>query len=128
MLKIQKVVIIFVSFFFFSFWLNIRLVYNIWIGYRYREIIKKHANIDFNSLFMLFFLFFLWIIDLGLSKFAKLARSVTRSRQLAQHIPALKDPAKQSNLAQVSFNQLSKQNCWEKVKIQQFKLVKLLSI
>lgn len=37
----------------------------------------------------------------GLSKFAKLARSVTRSRQFAAHIPNLKDPSKQSNLAQV---------------------------
>ncbi|KMZ09786.1 potassium voltage-gated channel protein eag isoform X12 [Drosophila simulans] len=36
---------------------------------------------------------------LGLSKFAKLARSVTRSRQFSAHLPTLKDPTKQSNLA-----------------------------
>ncbi|XP_030243883.1 potassium voltage-gated channel protein eag isoform X13 [Drosophila navojoa] len=35
----------------------------------------------------------------GLSKFAKLARSVTRSRQFSAHLPTLKDPTKQSNLA-----------------------------
>ncbi|XP_055691970.1 potassium voltage-gated channel protein eag isoform X3 [Lutzomyia longipalpis] len=35
----------------------------------------------------------------GLSKFAKLARSVTRSRQFTAHLPALKDPTKQSHLA-----------------------------
>ncbi|XP_055389302.1 potassium voltage-gated channel protein eag isoform X2 [Condylostylus longicornis] len=35
---------------------------------------------------------------LGLSKFAKLARSVTRSRQFSAHLPTLKDPTKQSNL------------------------------
>uniref|UniRef100_A0A336LSJ2 CSON015324 protein n=1 Tax=Culicoides sonorensis TaxID=179676 RepID=A0A336LSJ2_CULSO len=35
---------------------------------------------------------------LGLSKFAKLARSVTRSRQFSAHLPTLKDPGKQSNL------------------------------
>ncbi len=44
----------------------------------------------------------------GLSKFAKLARSVTRSRsvlasQLSNQV-ANKDPAKQSNLTQVSMN------------------------
>lgn len=39
---------------------------------------------------------------IGLSKFAKLARSVTRSRQFAAHIPNPKDPAKQSNLPQVN--------------------------
>lgn len=38
---------------------------------------------------------------LGLSKFAKLARSVTRSRQFSAHLPTLKDPTKQSNLATV---------------------------
>ncbi|XP_031626664.1 potassium voltage-gated channel protein eag isoform X3 [Contarinia nasturtii] len=37
----------------------------------------------------------------GLSKFAKLARSVTRSRQFSSHVPNLKDPSKQSNLAQM---------------------------
>ncbi|XP_055909142.1 potassium voltage-gated channel protein eag isoform X6 [Eupeodes corollae] len=35
----------------------------------------------------------------GLSKFAKLARSVTRSRQFSAHLPTMKDPTKQSNLA-----------------------------
>ncbi|CAG9804055.1 unnamed protein product [Chironomus riparius] len=35
----------------------------------------------------------------GLSKFAKLARSVTRSRQFSSHLPTLKDTTKQSNLA-----------------------------
>lgn len=48
----------------------------------------------------LFFFFLLYMFS-GLSKFAKLARSVTRSRQFAAHIPNLKDPSKQSNLAQV---------------------------
>jgi hypothetical protein len=43
----------------------------------------------------------------GLSKFAKLARTVTRSRtmlasQFTSHPPNLKDTAKQSNLAHVS--------------------------
>lgn len=38
----------------------------------------------------------------GLSKFAKLARSVTRSRQFTAHLPTLKDPTKQSHLAHVS--------------------------
>jgi hypothetical protein len=38
----------------------------------------------------------------GLSKFAKLARSVTRSRQFSSHLPTIKDTAKQSNLAHVS--------------------------
>lgn len=43
----------------------------------------------------------------GLSKFAKLARSVTRSRtvlasQFSSHIPAIKDTNKQSNFAHVS--------------------------
>lgn len=42
-----------------------------------------------------------FISQIGLSKFAKLARSVTRSRQFSAHIPTLKDPSKQSNLAQV---------------------------
>lgn len=42
-----------------------------------------------------------FISHIGLSKFAKLARSVTRSRQFSAHIPTLKDPSKQSNLAQV---------------------------
>ena len=37
----------------------------------------------------------------GLSKFAKLARSVTRSRQFSA-LPTLKDPTKQSNLAHVT--------------------------
>ena len=46
-------------------------------------------------------------ILLGLSKFAKLARSVTRSRsvlvsQFSSHLPNLKDTAKQSHLAHVS--------------------------
>lgn len=40
---------------------------------------------------------------IGLSKFAKLARSVTRSRQFSAHIPTIKDPSKQSNLAQVIY-------------------------
>ncbi|CAO1408816.1 unnamed protein product [Diamesa serratosioi] len=35
----------------------------------------------------------------GLSKFAKLARSVTRSRQFSSHLPTIKDTTKQSNLA-----------------------------
>ncbi|CRK97638.1 CLUMA_CG011023, isoform A [Clunio marinus] len=35
----------------------------------------------------------------GLSKFAKLARSVTRSRQFSSHLPTIKDSTKQSNLA-----------------------------
>jgi potassium voltage-gated channel Eag-related subfamily H protein len=44
---------------------------------------------------------------LGLSKFAKLARSVTRSRsvlvsQFSSHMPNIKDTAKQSHLAHVS--------------------------
>lgn len=43
----------------------------------------------------------------GLSKFAKLARSVTRSRsvlvsQFSSHLPNLKDTTKQSHLVQVS--------------------------
>lgn len=43
----------------------------------------------------------------GLSKFAKLARSVTRSRsvlvtQFSSHLPAMKDVSKQSNIAHVS--------------------------
>lgn len=39
----------------------------------------------------------------GLSKFAKLARSVTRSRSvLVSALPALKEPARQSQLAHVS--------------------------
>jgi hypothetical protein len=43
----------------------------------------------------------------GLSKFAKLARSVTRSRsvlvsQFSSHLPNLKDTTKQSHLAHVS--------------------------
>lgn len=42
------------------------------------------------------------IIAVGLSKFAKLARSVTRSRQFNAHLPTIKDPSKQSNLAQVN--------------------------
>ncbi|XP_055298065.1 potassium voltage-gated channel protein eag [Sitodiplosis mosellana] len=37
----------------------------------------------------------------GLSKFAKLARSVTRSRQFNAGIQNIKDPSKQSNLAQM---------------------------
>lgn len=37
----------------------------------------------------------------GMSKFAKLARSVTRSRQFNAHLPAIKDPSKQSNFTQV---------------------------
>lgn len=42
----------------------------------------------------------------GLSKFAKLARSVTRSRsvlasQFSSHIPVVKETSKQSNLAHV---------------------------
>ncbi|XP_017050753.1 potassium voltage-gated channel protein eag isoform X3 [Drosophila ficusphila] len=41
----------------------------------------------------------LFLPVLGLSKFAKLARSVTRSRQFSAHLPTLKDPTKQSNLA-----------------------------
>jgi len=44
----------------------------------------------------------LFLPVLGLSKFAKLARSVTRSRQFSAHLPTLKDPTKQSNLAHVS--------------------------
>ncbi|XP_038212885.1 potassium voltage-gated channel protein eag-like [Zerene cesonia] len=41
----------------------------------------------------------------GLSKFAKLARSVTRSRSvLVSALPALKEPARQSHLAHVSTN------------------------
>ncbi|KPJ17323.1 Potassium voltage-gated channel protein eag [Papilio machaon] len=41
----------------------------------------------------------------GLSKFAKLARSVTRSRSvLVSALPALKEPARQSQLAHVSTN------------------------
>lgn len=40
----------------------------------------------------------------GLSKFAKLARSVTRSRQFSSHLPTIKDSAKQSNLAHVSLS------------------------
>lgn len=43
----------------------------------------------------------LFLPVLGLSKFAKLARSVTRSRQFSAHLPTLKDPTKQSNLAHV---------------------------
>lgn len=44
----------------------------------------------------------------GLSKFAKLARSVTRSRsvlasQFSSHIPVVKETSKQSNLAHVCF-------------------------
>lgn len=44
----------------------------------------------------------------GLSKFAKLARSVTRSRtvlasQFSSHIPAPKETVKQSNFAHVSY-------------------------
>lgn len=39
---------------------------------------------------------------LGLSKFAKLARSVTRSRQFSAHLPALKDTGRQSNIGHVS--------------------------
>ncbi|KAK9875802.1 hypothetical protein WA026_009590 [Henosepilachna vigintioctopunctata] len=47
----------------------------------------------------------------GLSKFAKLARSVTRSRsvlvsQFSSHLPNLKDTTKQSHLAQVSFENI----------------------
>lgn len=47
------------------------------------------------------------ILFSGLSKFAKLARSVTRSRsvlvsQFSSHLPNLKDTTKQSHLAQVS--------------------------
>lgn len=38
----------------------------------------------------------------GMSKFAKLARSVTRSRQFNAHLPAIKDPSKQSNFTQVT--------------------------
>lgn len=39
----------------------------------------------------------------GLSKFAKLARSVTRSRSvLVSALPALKEPQRQSHLAHVS--------------------------
>ena len=46
------------------------------------------------------------IFFIGLSKFAKLARSVTRSRsvlvsQFSSHIPAIKDSGKQSNFAHV---------------------------
>ncbi|XP_030745440.1 potassium voltage-gated channel protein eag-like, partial [Sitophilus oryzae] len=45
----------------------------------------------------------------GLSKFAKLARSVTRSRsvlvsQFSSHLPNLKDTTKQSHLAQVCYS------------------------
>lgn len=52
------------------------------------------------------------VLITGLSKFAKLARSVTRSRsvlvsQFSSHLPNLKDPAKQSHLAHVSFNHVS---------------------
>ena len=39
----------------------------------------------------------------GLSKFAKLARSVTRSRSaIVSHVPAIKDPIKHSNFGHVS--------------------------
>lgn len=49
----------------------------------------------------------MFVFDAGLSKFAKLARSVTRSRsvlvsQFSSHLPNLKDTTKQSNLAHVS--------------------------
>lgn len=45
--------------------------------------------------------------EAGLSKFAKLARSVTRSRsvlvtQFSSHLPVMKDVAKQSNITHVS--------------------------
>ena len=45
-------------------------------------------------------------VDVGLSKFAKLARSVTRSRQFNAGIQNIKDPSKQSNLAQVRINSI----------------------
>lgn len=39
----------------------------------------------------------------GLSKFAKLARSVTRSRTaIVSHAPVIKDPVKHSNFGHVS--------------------------
>lgn len=49
-----------------------------------------------------FNIFALAHFNVGLSKFAKLARSVTRSRQFGAHMSNIKDPSKQSNLAQVS--------------------------
>ena len=56
---------------------------------------------------MLFFSICVYFDKKGLSKFAKLARSVTRSRsvlvsQFSSHIPAVKETSKQSNLAHVS--------------------------
>lgn len=50
----------------------------------------------------------------GLSKFAKLARSVTRSRsvlvtQFSSHLPAMKDVAKQSNITHVSAGQTGRE-------------------
>lgn len=50
----------------------------------------------------------------GLSKFAKLARSVTRSRsaltqQISSHVPIIKtEPTKHSSIGHVSFNLLFK--------------------
>lgn len=55
-------------------------------------------NYDRSNFVKLFINFYF----LGLSKFAKLARSVTRSRQFSAHLPTLKDSTKQSNLAHVS--------------------------
>ncbi|XP_070144673.1 potassium voltage-gated channel protein eag [Drosophila kikkawai] len=53
----------------------------------------------------------------GLSKFAKLARSVTRSRQFSAHLPTLKDPTKQSNLAHVPYNVAFKNKTSEDVSL-----------
>jgi hypothetical protein len=60
------------------------------------------ANIKVADLKLLFSLFSLLAQTQGLSKFAKLARSVTRSRQFSSHLPTIKDTTKQSNLAHVS--------------------------
>ncbi|CAG9820257.1 unnamed protein product [Phaedon cochleariae] len=59
---------------------------------------------------------------LGLSKFAKLARSVTRSRsvlvsQFSSHLPNLKDTTKQSHLAQVPYNVAFKNKTSEDVSL-----------
>ncbi|XP_060530912.1 potassium voltage-gated channel protein eag isoform X2 [Cylas formicarius] len=58
----------------------------------------------------------------GLSKFAKLARSVTRSRsvlvsQFSSHLPNLKDTTKQSHLAQVPYNVAFKNKTSEDVSL-----------